>query len=145
MYACDGMINPALGARGGHPGGPAWAYKRTTDGSLRELGAWAHEVLEPGETIVSISTSGGGYGPPHERAVDMVVKDLREGWITPARAAEIYGVVVDDEGVVDVAATNARRQNLSKEPPPVVPPVGQRSHRPLNPGAQAIVAAPPAT
>lgn len=143
MYACDGMVNPALGARSGHPGGPAWAYKRTTAGDLKELDAWAHEVLEPGETIVSISTSGGGYGPPHERAVDRVLKDVRDGWITAARAADVYGVVLDSTGNPDRAATDVMREALAKQPTRALPPVGEREHLPLNPGAMRIVESPP--
>jgi N-methylhydantoinase B len=143
MYACDGMINPALGARGGHPGRTSLAYKRAADGSLHALGGWDHVVLDPREAIVSVSTSGGGYGPPRERDVGLVLKDVRDGWISRARAADVYGVVVDIGGDLDPAATTARRQELAKQPVPVLPPVGSRASMPLNPGAMRFVTASP--
>jgi hypothetical protein len=36
-----------------------------------------------------------------------------EGWITPARAFEVYGVAIDAEGVVDPEATQRRRAALA--------------------------------
>jgi N-methylhydantoinase B len=66
-------------------------------------------VVEAGERLVSVSTGGGGYGPPHEREPERVAEDVREGWITPAHAAEVYRVAVDEAGVVDEAATRALR------------------------------------
>jgi hypothetical protein len=35
-----------------------------------------------------------------------------EGWVTPERAAEVYGVVIDETGRLDAAATAARRAEL---------------------------------
>jgi N-methylhydantoinase B len=51
-------------------------------------------VLEPGETIVSMSSGGGGYGLPRERDPERVRLDVAEGWISPGRARDVYGVDV---------------------------------------------------
>jgi N-methylhydantoinase B len=92
MYASDGTINPARGARGGSDGAPSRQFKRLRDGSLEDAPPTGAVVLEPGETIVSMSSGGGGYGPPRERDPERVRRDLAEGWITAERAHEVYGV-----------------------------------------------------
>jgi N-methylhydantoinase B len=108
-YVSDGTINPAKGARGGLPARPARQYRRTRDGRPEALELSAQVVLEPGETIVSLTAGGGGYGSPNERDPDRVRHDVAEGWITPQRACDVYGVVLDDTGAVDGEATQRRR------------------------------------
>jgi N-methylhydantoinase B len=71
-------------------------------------------TLQPGERVVSHSSAGGGYGSPFERDPARVLHDLREGWITPERAASVYGVVTtgslaDDTLALDATATEAAR------------------------------------
>ncbi|HZQ64633.1 MAG TPA: hydantoinase B/oxoprolinase family protein [Gaiellaceae bacterium] len=92
MYASDGTVNPARGARGGGDGALSRQFKRRRDGTLEEAPAAGAVVLEPGETIVSMSAGGGGYGPPRERDPDRVRRDVAEGWISAERAREVYGV-----------------------------------------------------
>jgi N-methylhydantoinase B len=112
LYTADGTINPALGAAGGHAGCVAQALKRERDGSMNRLPACHGVTLEPGEYVVSHSAGGGGYGPPAERPPAKVLEDVREGWISPARARDVYGVVVTagaDGYALDAAATAALR------------------------------------
>jgi N-methylhydantoinase B len=92
LFASDGSTNPAQGVRGGHAGSPARQYRQRADGSLEELPSYAHITLNPGETIVSVSAAGGGYGPPRERAAERVRHDVAEGWISAERARDVYGV-----------------------------------------------------
>lgn len=122
MWECDGYVHPAIGVRGGHPGATAQQFLRTAGGALEPLDPWGHVKLKPDETVIAMSTGGGGYGPPWERELERVLKDVREGWVTPAQAAEVYGVVVAD-GAVDEAATERRRAELAAAgaaPPPRV-------------------------
>jgi N-methylhydantoinase B len=65
--------------------------------------------LAPGEVVRVEMAGGGGYGEPLERDPLAVAADLTEEKITVARAREAYGVVLDDEGSVDVAATQHER------------------------------------
>lgn len=122
-YIADGAINNAKGARGGGDGARIRNYRRNPDG-LAELPTCATIVLEPGETVVSYTAGGGGYGPPHERPVERVLHDLAEGWITGARANEVYGVVVDGAGEFDAPATARRRANLVNETETAADPGG---------------------
>ncbi len=48
---------------------------------------------------------GGGYGPPAEREPSLVVRDVREGKVSAARARELYRVEIDSSGGLDPVAT----------------------------------------
>jgi len=109
-YIADGAINNAKGTLGGGDGSKILNYRRTADGELEELPACANIILEPGETVISYTAGGGGYGPPHERPPEKVGHDVEEGWITRKRAREVYGVVFDNGGKIDMPATAALRK-----------------------------------
>ena len=56
------------------------------------------------------SGGGGGYGPPCERPAEMVAEDVRQGYVSLAAAAELYGVVIDPQTLrLDRAATEKLR------------------------------------
>ena len=113
-YAADGTVNPALGARGGESGALLRPFMRKVDGEVVELEPWGQVILEPGETIISISSGGGGYGPATERDPEHVRHDVAEGWITEQRAREVYGVVLEPDGSVDAQATSVCRGELAR-------------------------------
>ena len=108
-YGCDGTLYPALGARGGLPGGPAQHFKRTVDETLTELPAYGLVTLESGERIVSVTPGGGGYGPPSERDPEQVRRDVLEGWITAERAHDVYRVALSESLDVDHDGTRRLR------------------------------------
>lgn len=95
MYASDGTRFAAQGARGGGPGAAALQWKRTADGARVELPTSGRVELLPGESIVSESCGGGGYGSPVDRDPAQVALEVREGWISADRARSVYGVAVD--------------------------------------------------
>lgn len=109
IYMSDGTETPPLGVRGGHSGARARQRKRLASGELVDLEAHGRVVVRPGETIVSMSTGGGGYGPPGERDPELVRKDVTEGWISAQRARSVYRVAVDGAGTIDEAATRELR------------------------------------
>lgn len=130
VYASDGCVNPAAGAVGGLSGGLAAQYKRALDGSLSTEGPMGPIEVGWGESIVCVGSGGGGYGPPHDRPIERVRKDVLEGWITRRRALEVYGVGFDDAGSVDRSVTDERRAELSRSPAtdePRTPSVGSRA------------------
>jgi N-methylhydantoinase B len=65
--------------------------------------------LKAGDTVVIKTGGGGGWGNPLERDPEAVAQDVREGSVSRARANERYGVVVDEQLLLDGAATAARR------------------------------------
>lgn len=117
--ASEGTRSPALGARGGLPGAVGKQFKRRLDGQLEPVESPALVVLEAGESIVSYSGGGGGYGTPTEREVERVLKDVQEGYITCDRARAVYAVVITQEGEVDVAETErlrTERRRIDEQP-----------------------------
>ena len=68
------------------------------------------------EVLVNNSGGGGGWGDPLKRAVAAVLEDVREGYVTAARAEIDYGVVVDVAAMaVDETATAALRATRSAQ------------------------------
>ena len=114
-YVSDGVINRPLGVRGGCAGGGALQQLIRHDGSREALPACAQITVADGERVWSVSTGGGGYGRPTDRAPERVAMDAREGWISAARAFAIYGVMLDAAGGVDMPATVLRRAQMQEE------------------------------
>jgi N-methylhydantoinase B len=108
-YGTDGATNLALGARGGRAGGPSLHYRRDGEGKLSDLLPYGLVELHDGETIVSITAGGGGYGPPEQRDPRSVVKDVDDGIVSVARAQEVYRIVIAPDGALDVDGTTRLR------------------------------------
>jgi mannose-6-phosphate isomerase-like protein (cupin superfamily) len=121
-YGCDGAQNPALGVRGGLPGGPSRHLKRDGAGALGELPAIALARLEDGETIISVTCGGGGYGPPADRDPHLVREDVVEGWISRERAKQVYRVALRDDLELDEEGTAALRAAAPAPEPATAPP-----------------------
>lgn len=109
IWSSDGSTFPAQGARGGGSGATAKQFKRGRDGSLTPLDAFGGTKLEPGESVVGISSGGGGYGCPLERDPARVARDVSEGLVSVEQAKKVYGVVCDRNGRIDQAKTSALR------------------------------------
>ena len=112
-YVSDGTLNAAKGARGGGMGGPAQQYVRRANGESETLDACAQVPLHEGETIISVSCGGGGFGSPLDRPAAEVAFDAREKWISVRAAEQVYGVVLTAEGEADIAASEKLRATMS--------------------------------
>ena len=62
-----------------------------------------------GQRLRLESPGGGGYGDAFERPPKAVAEDVRLGYVSRDAAARDYGVVLDEAGQVDAAATKAAR------------------------------------
>lgn len=113
-YVSDGTRNPAQGVQGGLAGGRADQWRIARDGSREHLDACAQVTLDAGDRLLSISTGGGGYGSPLERDPIQVARDVAERWVSARRAREIYSVVVSDDGILDIEATDAVRAAIGR-------------------------------
>jgi N-methylhydantoinase B len=116
-YGCDGTDFPALGARGGLGGAPARHQRRDREGTLSELPSYGLVTLEDGERIIALTPGGGGYGPPWERDVEQVRRDVVESWITRQRAETVYLVALTDDLEIDRAATERLRGAVGESSP----------------------------
>lgn len=112
-YVSDGHVNAPLGACGGLAGGRADQQLRHRDGHIEQLPSCAVARIDTGDMMIATSTAGGGYGSPLERDPQLVAEAVREGLLSPARAAEVYGVLMRGDGTPDLPATGARRGNQS--------------------------------
>jgi N-methylhydantoinase B len=54
--------------------------------------------LEPGDLVCVETGGGGGYGPPSERALDLIQRDLDASYVTRTAAERDYGVKIDVDG-----------------------------------------------
>ena len=69
--------------------------------------------LEYGDVVLMQASSGAGVGDPLEREVETVRAEVREGYVTPDRARDVYGVVFEN-GDVDRSATGKLREEIRK-------------------------------
>jgi N-methylhydantoinase B len=81
-------------------------------GELEYLPSKAEGVLEQGDVMVFYPAGGGGYGDPLDRPAADVGRDVAEGLVSPERARENYGVVIDVDGVVDHDASASQRDEI---------------------------------
>ena len=68
-------------------------------------------LVEPDDLLHYVTWGGGGWGDPLERDPALVSLEVRRGLVT-VQGARAYGVVADGRGEVDVAATEALRDEL---------------------------------
>jgi N-methylhydantoinase B len=54
--------------------------------------------LNPGDRVRMATGGGGGYGPPAERATELVRRDVLRGYVSPESARDDYGVIVEVQG-----------------------------------------------
>ena len=71
----------------------------------------------PGDTVIEADNSGGGgFGFPYNRNVEMVLNDVKNGFVSIDSAEDIYGVVMDPATLeLDQEGTKARRNKLRSE------------------------------
>jgi len=106
------------GVCGGRPAAPAQFRLTDAAGQKLEMGSKATRKVARGDTIVTMTSGGGGWGSPYERDVHKVQQDVEEHLVSVERAASEYGVAVDPDTLkVDMDATLALRQRLQAGTP----------------------------
>jgi N-methylhydantoinase B len=117
MHGDRQHITP-FGLAGGRNGGPNLLVLDPGTAQERSLGMdTAGLKVEAGTKLRYCSNGGGGFGWPHERPVQLVVDDVRAGYIDADIARGVYGVVFDGDGRVDEAATDVARSELAVAKP----------------------------
>ena len=79
---------------GGLEGAPNYAEVIRTDGSVEEFAVVTGLQVNEGDVIRIHTGSGGGFGDPRRRPRELVLEDVRNGFLSPERAAEVYGVQI---------------------------------------------------
>ena len=112
---------PPYGVCGGMSGAPNRFYVIRNGGEIEPSplpGKVSGFPLRAGDLVVMETSGGGGYGDPLERDPVAVARDVAEGVISPAKAENVYGVVVRD-GSVDQEETRRRRERLRQTRPTI--------------------------
>lgn len=65
------------------------------DGDVECHGRIAHLDLDSGDVVRIVSGGGGGWGDPELREPALIAEDIRNGFLTEARAQELYGKTGD--------------------------------------------------
>ena len=123
----------ANGICGGKPGStPLLAVKKNTDVLellTKGLPSWQEikgeeEILtgrplpfplDRSDVVLVTNAGGGGYGDPLDREPLQVRKDVFDGYVSPVKAREDYGVVMNPElGLIDEEATVNLRKHKKR-------------------------------
>ena len=68
--------------------------------------------VNAGDTVTFLTPGAGGWGNPHKRDPNAVLRDVLDGFVTRDAAHTDYGVVIHN-GAIDKDATEAKRQSLT--------------------------------
>ncbi|MEL6708244.1 MAG: hydantoinase B/oxoprolinase family protein [Pseudomonadota bacterium] len=108
----DRWFVPPWGVNGGHPGARAKKLLERADGSTTVVGNKIEDVeVKEGDLLHFITWGGGGWGDPLERDPELVSLEIRQGLVTTGGARD-YGVVADEDGVIDAGETEALRADM---------------------------------
>ncbi len=111
----DRWFIPPWGVNGGLPAKRSWKLIERANGEKEPVGAKVDSVrVEKGDLLHFVTWGGGGWGDPLERDAELVALEVKRGLVTRAGARE-YGVVIDYDGGVDVAATEALRAEMKEK------------------------------
>ena len=98
-----------FGLYGGSPGAPSGNFM-DPEGANRLLPGKLTMTIRKGDVYRHVVAGGGGWGDPLERDPAAVLSDVRNEFLSAAKAEADYGVVVDIAAwTVDAKATEARR------------------------------------
>ncbi|PRZ42813.1 N-methylhydantoinase B [Antricoccus suffuscus] len=108
----DRWLTYPWGVNGGEPGtrGRKWLVRE--DGSTEILASKIHNYpVKKGEVLHFVTWGGGGWGDPIKRDPELVGLEVRRGLVS-VDGARRYGVVCDEDGVVDAGATSTLRAEI---------------------------------
>ena len=118
-YSSDRARSITWGIEGGLPSIPHGVWLNRGSDNEEFLGSNFSSVpLQPGDSFIRPSAGGGGYGDPLKRPAEEVLDDVIDGYVSLRRAAEDYGVVIDeidpelDDFRIDFASTAAKRESI---------------------------------
>jgi len=102
-----------FGLYGGGPGAPSENYLNPDAGGGL-LPSKLTMNIKRGDVFRHVLAGAGGWGDPLERDPAAVLRDVRNEFLSAAKAAADYGVVIDTAAwTVDAAATRARRASIA--------------------------------
>ena len=117
----DRWLTYPWGVNGGTPGARGRKWLDRADGTTQVLPSKVHDVpVQPGDVLHFVTWGGGGWGDPLARDPELVGLEVRRGLVSVEGAAR-YGVVCDERGTVDEAATASLREQVRADRPAQLP------------------------
>ena len=108
-------VFPPWGVEGGAEALPNGIKVRRADGTFEEYpnGKLNSVQLAPNDAVIISAGGGGGFGDPAKRDAEAVRLDVLRGYVSPDKAREAYGVVLDPlSHAIDRAATDDLRAEM---------------------------------
>jgi N-methylhydantoinase B len=85
--------------QGGHEG-QAGRFTLVKAGEAQERSVEKENAyqLQPGDLVCVETGGGGGYGPPAERSLELIQRDLDAGYVSAVAAKQDYGITIGADG-----------------------------------------------
>lgn len=111
----DRWLTYPWGVNGGEPGARGRKWIQRANGTKEILPSKLIDVpVYPGDVLHYVTWGGGGWGDGLLRDPELVSLEIRRGLVTSEGALR-YGVVCDENGVIDDAATKKLREKMAAE------------------------------
>ncbi len=119
----DRWLTYQWGVNGGSKAMRGKKWRKRVDGSSEYVPSKCdHVKVFPGDELFCQTWGAGGYGDPLTRETARVQKDVRFRLVSPQKAHDEYGVVIDAKTfVVDEEATKKLRAEIASKRGPAVP------------------------
>ncbi|MQA17416.1 MAG: hydantoinase B/oxoprolinase family protein, partial [Pseudonocardiaceae bacterium] len=112
----DRWLTYPWGVNGGKPGARGRKWLERADGTREVLPSKCHDIpVAPGDVLHFVTWGGGGWGDPLARDPELVALEVKRGLVTVDGARDGYGVICDESGALDSAATDASREQKRTE------------------------------
>jgi N-methylhydantoinase B len=90
---------PPWGVQGGKDARPGCVTVYKAEGGSEIISKVRGYPLKAGDKVVLETGGGGGWGPPEERSIDLIRRDIARGYVTPEGAVRDYGVRIAGDRV----------------------------------------------
>jgi N-methylhydantoinase B len=118
----DRWLTYQWGVNGGSKAMRGKKWLKRVDGAIEYVPSKCdHVKVFPGDELFYQTWGAGGYGDPLTRETARVQKDVRFRLVSPEKARDEYGVVLDAKFVVDEEATKKLRADIASKRGPAVP------------------------
>ena len=114
-WRVENNIFPAWGVAGGMGGGTSTVVMNPGTAQEKEIRAFSDDnVWTSGDLVRIYTAGGGGWGDPLERETNLVLDDVKDGFVSLGAAVKAYGVVIDPVTMeVDDSASASMRRDLT--------------------------------